>query len=63
MPRVRQDIPPAPAERPPAEGLACRKCGCAHFRVVYLKRVPGGVMRVRECRHCGKRMRTRETMA
>ncbi len=42
-------------------GLVCRKCGCQHFRVIYLKRLPQGVvMRRRECRHCGRRVSTRE---
>lgn len=44
-----------------ATGLVCRACGCRHFRVIYLKRLPGALMRRRECRHCGKRISTRET--
>ena len=45
-------------------GLVCRQCGCQHFRVVYLKRLPNGVlMRRRECRYCGRRVSTREQMA
>lgn len=63
MPRTRQDIPPEPGQQPPAQGLVCRKCGCGHFRVVYVKRIAGGLLRVRECRHCRKRMRTREMSA
>lgn len=46
-----------------AAGLVCRACGCRHFRVVYLKRLPGALLRRRECRHCGKRITTRETAA
>lgn len=42
-------------------GLVCRACGCQHFRVVYVKHRPGGVvLRRRECRHCGRRVITRE---
>ncbi|MBE7455464.1 MAG: hypothetical protein KJ057_17960 [Phycisphaerae bacterium] len=42
-------------------GLICPKCGCAHFRVIYLKHLPGGIVRRRrECRHCGRRFTTRE---
>jgi transcriptional regulator NrdR family protein len=44
-----------------ATGLVCRACGCRHFRVIYLKRLPGALLRRRECRHCGKRLTTRET--
>lgn len=62
-------IHPPPAIRPsgPApelKGLVCPKCGCQHFRVVYLKRLPKGVlMRRRECRHCGRRVCTREQIS
>jgi hypothetical protein len=42
-------------------GLVCPRCECQHFRVVYLARKPGGVlMRLRECRHCMRRVITRE---
>lgn len=58
MPRVKQTIPAREGEQ---LGLVCRHCGCAHHRVVYLKRLPGGaVLRRRECRHCGRRFSTRE---
>ena len=42
-------------------GLECRACGCRHFEVLYTRPRPGGIMRVRQCRHCGKRLMTRET--
>lgn len=41
-------------------GLRCPRCGCGHFKVIYLKRLPGRIMRRRECRHCGRRMSTWE---
>jgi hypothetical protein len=42
-------------------GLACRHCGCKHFRVIYIRPTRGGrIMRRRECRNCGKRMTTCE---
>jgi len=50
-----------PNGNPEATGLVCRACGCRHFRVIYLKRMPGSLMRRRECRNCGKRITTRET--
>ena len=58
MPRVKQSEEVVAGQK---VGLICRTCGCQHFRVVYLKRLLGGVlMRRRECRHCGKRITTRE---
>ena len=52
------DAAESPAER---RGLECRACGCRHFEVLYTRPRPGGIMRVRQCRHCGKRLMTRET--
>lgn len=58
MPKVKQRDEIVDGQK---VGLICRACGCQHFRVVYLKRLPYGVlMRLRECRHCGKRVTTRE---
>ena len=60
-------MPPARRETPLSHvgqklGLVCRGCACQHFRVVYVKHRPGGVViRRRECRHCGRRALTRET--
>ncbi len=59
MPRVKQREEVVAGQK---AGLVCRACGCQHFRVVYLKRLPNGVvMRLRECRHCAKRITTRES--
>lgn len=45
----------------PSVGLGCPRCGCRHLRVIYGRPKPGGeLMRVRECRHCGRRIITRE---
>ena len=45
-------------------GLACRKCGCRHFRVIYTRPTWGGrILRRRECRNCGQRIMTRESFA
>jgi hypothetical protein len=44
-----------------ALGLACRRCGCRHFYVVYTRRASGGrLVRRRECRNCGQRLTTVE---
>lgn len=58
MPRVKQSIPNREGQQ---VGLVCRQCGCQHHRVLYLKRLPGGVLlRRRECRNCRRRFSTRE---
>lgn len=45
----------------PKRGLACPKCGCGHFRVLYTRRAPAGrLLRRRECRYCGRRITTYE---
>jgi transcriptional regulator NrdR family protein len=57
---MAQSKPSAPA-RADMKGLACRKCGHWHFRVIYTRPTWGGrIMRRRQCRHCGKRMTTWE---
>ncbi|MEX2388790.1 MAG: hypothetical protein WD534_13005 [Phycisphaeraceae bacterium] len=45
---------------PEERGLRCPRCGCGHLPVVYTRPKPGCILRVRECRHCGKRLSTRE---
>ena len=44
------------------KGLACPKCGCRHFAVVYTRPAPRAICRRRECRHCGFRILTREKL-
>ena len=58
LPARQGDAVASPAER---HGLECRACGCRHFEVLYTRPWPNGIMRVRRCRHCGKRLMTRET--
>jgi hypothetical protein len=41
-------------------GLVCRKCGCREFRVLYIRRIPDGIRRLKQCRYCGKRRMTIE---
>jgi transcriptional regulator NrdR family protein len=48
---------PKPAEK---RGLICPKCGCADLRVMYTRHRVGVVLRARDCRHCGRRIITRE---
>jgi hypothetical protein len=44
----------------PALGLVCKGCGCRDYRVLYTDRRDGYILRRRECRHCGRRVTTRE---
>ena len=46
---------------PRNEGLECRDCGCRDFHVLETRRTDGAILRRRECRHCGRRVTTRET--
>lgn len=41
-------------------GLLCPECECAHLPVVYTRRQGNRIKRLRECRHCGKRIVTYE---
>lgn len=43
-----------------AAGIGCSACGCTDLRVVYTERHKGYILRRRSCRHCGKRVTTRE---
>ena len=55
-------VPPAaPCPPPPSRGLECRGCGCRDLRVLYTRYRAGSIVRVRACRHCGRRLVTRET--
>ena len=55
-------VPPAaPCPPPPSRGLECRGCGCRELRVLYTRYRAGSIVRVRACRHCGRRLVTRET--
>jgi transcriptional regulator NrdR family protein len=47
-------------ERP--GGLRCPRCACPHLPVLYTRYRPQKIVRVRKCRHCGRRMITYETI-
>jgi hypothetical protein len=38
--------------------LRCRRCGCAHFLFLEVRRVNGRTVRRAECRHCGATVST-----
>lgn len=44
-------------------GLECPRCGCCHFRTVYVRHRDSVIERRKECRHCDKRVTTYEKLA
>lgn len=57
---LQHEPPIGGAER---RGIECPKCGCRHFLVIYTRRAAGGkLIRRRECRHCGRRVTTSESL-
>jgi len=55
-------VPILPAGLTPEQlrGIRCRACGCADLRVSYTAQGRGYKTRIRFCRHCGRRVVTRE---
>jgi len=50
-----------PPDPPDHVGLQCRRCRNTQFKVIYTRRVAGGiVVRRRECTKCGTRITTWE---
>lgn len=41
-------------------GLVCPDCGCRHFTVFKTRRKQAVIVRLRDCRHCGRRIQTSE---
>jgi hypothetical protein len=48
-----------PEESEP-QGIECPKCGCRHLYVVYTRQRNKRILRVRQCRYCGRRVMTCE---
>jgi hypothetical protein len=44
-------------------GLECPRCGCRHLPVLYTRQGARRIVRVRECRHCGRRVVTYESIS
>lgn len=45
------------------DGIECPSCGCRHLPVVYTRHRPQRTVRVRRCRHCGRRVITIEQVS
>lgn len=43
------------------KGIQCPRCGCRDLHVANTIMQLGRVIRYRQCRHCGKRIRTKES--
>jgi len=41
-------------------GIECPRCGCRHHYVLYTRPRLKKILRVRECRHCGRKIKTYE---
>lgn len=41
-------------------GVSCPVCGCRDLRVIYTDKQDTGTLRRRACRHCGRRITTKE---
>lgn len=52
--------PPADEEPSSDRGIECANCGCRHFYVYRTIPVVNGILRIRECRHCGRKHRSIE---
>lgn len=50
----------APAEKVHEHGPQCPRCHCRHLPVQFTRRRGNLIIRTRECRNCGARMRTIE---
>ena len=42
------------------QSLECPRCGCRHMYTVETKSTPHRIIRIRQCRHCGRRIKTYE---
>lgn len=53
-------------DRAPVEsgqpGIQCPRCGCRHLPVLYTRQRLKKIMRIRICRHCGRRLMTYEQL-
>jgi len=58
----RLDAPVEAATTPPAAGLECPECGCRHFETIKSEPRTWGILRRKACRHCGRRVTTRERL-
>jgi hypothetical protein len=51
---------PYETKQPAPQSIVCRDCGCGHFYTLYTRHKPGYILRMKQCRYCGRRIHTRE---
>lgn len=54
---------PPKANKPEDLGVRCPSCHCRHCPVAYTRQQRNTTIRVRDCRYCGRRFRTKEQAA
>ena len=60
--KVTRDLICTACEAVTRLGLACPKCGDCRFKTEYTRHRAGCAVRVKSCRSCGHRIRTKETV-
>ncbi|VTS03815.1 unnamed protein product [Gemmata massiliana] len=58
--KVTRDLVCSVCEGVTRVGISCTKCQDCRFHVEYTRHRAGGTVRVKSCRTCGHRIRTRE---
>lgn len=53
-------VTPKPEGKESVSRMRCKDCGCEHLPVLYTRHRESKVIRVRECRNCGRRVATQE---
>lgn len=48
------------SETTPAPGVQCPRCHCRHMPVVFTRHRGKWTVRTRQCRNCGRQVKTRE---
>lgn len=54
------DVVAKPTKPTKPRGISCPVCGCRDLPVYYTRERESGIMRVRQCRHCGRKIVTHE---
>ena len=45
---------------PESKGIVCSRCGGRHFYTVYTRARASSILRLKQCRYCGRRVYTKE---
>ena len=50
-------------KKPEPAGIRCPSCGCPEHRIYYTRQKADYILRVRVCRHCGRKFSTYEQIS